>query len=114
MVRTPSKREVTNVVPSSEVTQMMLCDTSQMAIEVRRHLDGHYSIWYPEEGWISCPPVCELKHKHAIQHPHVESFYKPTDLEDALEYAESLAYGREVKVVHLTKTVGKKKEVEDE
>ena len=115
MARKPIReRTVVNVISSSEVTRMMLTDTGEMAIEVRRHLDGHYSVWYPEEGWLPCPPRCELRHSHSITHPYTESFYQPKDLDDALAYAEDLAQGREVKVTKLAKKVGKKKEENDE
>jgi hypothetical protein len=87
-------REVVNVV---DVTRTMLPPRGH--VEVRERRDGTYRVWYPDEGWIPCPPVCDLKHSHNYRQGHVESFYHPTSLEDAMEWAYQLAEGREVKVV---------------
>lgn len=78
---------------------MMMRDTGGMVIEVRQHRDGSYTIHYPAEGWLPCVVGCDQRHKHEYDHPYVESYYRPIDLDDALEYAKWLGGGREVKVI---------------
>lgn len=91
-------REVVREISSQEVTQMML-SSDELPIEIRQRRDGSYFIQYPAEGWLPCPPVCDSKHRHEYQHPYTESYYVPTDLDDALEYGHRLAGQREVKVI---------------
>ena len=68
-------------------------------IEVRERKDYSWRVWYPDEGFVPCAPVCELRHSHDYHQKHVESYYRPTDRADAESYARQLAEGRDVKVV---------------
>ena len=61
--------------------------------------DGTYRVWYPDPGWIPCPPVCYIKHSHDYKQGWIESTYAPTDLADAMDWAGKLAEEREVKLV---------------
>ena len=93
----PSRpREVVGGKTSAEVLASMQPPRGQ--IEVRERRDGTWRVWYPDEGYIPCPPVCELKHSHDYKQKMVESFYHPTSREDAKLWAAALAEEREVKV----------------
>jgi len=70
-------------------------------VEVRERRDGTFRVWYPDPGWIPCAPVCHLKHSHDYKQGFVESYYHPTSREDAMDWAEKLAEGREVKVLNV-------------
>lgn len=90
-------REVTGIISSSEVIRMTLPPPGY--VEVREKMDGSWVVSYSDPGFIPCPPVCHLKHKHEYVQPQIDSHYRPTDFEDATAWAHALADGREVKVV---------------
>jgi hypothetical protein len=94
------ERVVTNVIGSNKL-QLLLGNIAGDHIEIRQKRDGTYRVWYPEEGFLPCPENCELNkvrrsHKHKFDRPFVESYYVPTSLSDATDWAESLALGRDV------------------
>jgi len=97
-----SEREVTKTISATETTIMAL--QPPMHIEVRERQNGSYGVFYADPGWIPCAPGCDMNrvvrsHKHDYTRPWVETYYKPADLEDAMDWAEKLAEGREVKLV---------------
>ena len=91
------QRVVVGEVSSAEIVRTMMPPRGH--IEVRERTDGAYRVWYPDEGFIPCPPVCDIRHSHDYKQKMVESYYHPTDLDDALEWAYSMAEEREVKLV---------------
>jgi hypothetical protein len=77
-------------------------------IEVREKQNETWVVFYPDPGFIPCAPACDLSkimraHKHEYEPSWIETNYKPTSYEDALEWAEYLAEGREVKVIPFTR-----------
>ena len=81
---------------------MMLPPTGH--IEVREKRDGTWLVFYPDPGFIPCEPTCNLSkvmrnHKHSFKQDFIQSTYIPTSYADALDWADKLAEGREVKVV---------------
>jgi len=98
-IRAP--REVINII-SSEDTFKMIGVLGGGHIEVRQKRDGSFSIFYPDEGFISCPPVCDLKHKHDYERGWTESSVVPKNKEDAMTWAQMLAEDREVKFIPYT------------
>lgn len=91
--------EVKNVIPSGVVLRQTLPRAFTLHVEVREKQNGTWRVYYPDPGWIPCEPVCHLKHKHDYEQNWIESHYKPEDYEDALNWAEAISEGREVKVV---------------
>ena len=86
-------------------------------IQVRGHKDGTWTVWYLDEGYIPCSPVCRLKEidkKHTCDYNNrkfIQSHFgekmighgqPDRSFEGAMEYAEYLRAGnedREIKVV---------------
>ena len=98
MRKTSSDKNLT----SAEVTVLMLAPTKH--IEVREKQNGTWSVFYPDPGFLPCPPGCDLAkvvrtHKHEYEQGWIESTYKPEDYADACDWAALLAEGREVKIV---------------
>lgn len=91
-------REVVAVHPSHELMLSTMPPRGD-AIEVRERRDGTFRVFYPDEGFVPCPPVCDLKHSHDYKQGWSESYYQPTDLDDAIEWATSLAEERQVRVI---------------
>ena len=89
-------RVVARETGAGEVTRMML--PPRGIIEVRERQDYSWKVLYPDEGFIPCPPVCALKHSHDYKQKMVETFYQPTDQDDAMAWAQMLAEEREIKV----------------
>lgn len=104
MKRTNAKRptEVTRTIPARELIRQMLPPFPH--IEVREKQNGTWTVWYPDPAWIPCAPSCNLRerdryHKHDFDQPFIQTHYVPTSYSDALAWAESLADGREVKIL---------------
>lgn len=72
-------------------------------VEVREKSNGTWIVSYPDEGFIPCAPVCNLKHKHEYDAKLVESHYKPKDYKDAMSWAKKLAGGRKIQTVKQVK-----------
>lgn len=68
-------------------------------IEVRERQNGTWRVWYPDPAWIACDTRCEIKHKHDRELHWIECHHQPAIYADALEWAEYLADGREVRIV---------------
>ena len=106
MAKAHKEPVVTKVVSSSEVMRVSMPPNSH--IEMRQKQNGTWTVWYPDPGWIPCAPVCRLAtvqpgHKHDYQQGWIQTNYTPTSYEDALEWADLLAEGHEVKILpHLT------------
>ena len=97
--RQPRPREVIGIIQSHDVIRETACKNLKGHVEVREHANGKFTIWYPDEGFTPCAPVCDTKHKHSFKQDHVQSFYHPTDRDDAFAYADQIADGRDVKYV---------------
>lgn len=100
--RTSKTHEVTGTVTASAVMQKSLAPSTH--VEVRERQDGSWLVFYPDPGWIPCAPACRLNqvirgHKHDYQQPWIQSYYIPTSLHDAIEYATFVSDGREVKTM---------------
>jgi hypothetical protein len=95
--KTRGPREVVGGISSAEVIRQTMPPRGH--VEVRERRDYEWRVWYPDEGFVPCAPVCHLQHSHDYQQKLVESFYQPADEDDAVEYAALLAGSREVKVV---------------
>lgn len=72
-------------------------------VEIREHLNGSFSVWYPDEGFCPCSPVCHEKHSHSYKQGYIQSAYTPVDRADADDWAFKMAEGREVKHVKLSR-----------
>lgn len=107
-------REVVNIISSRQVIIDTAIKNLGGHIEIREHLNGSFSVWYPDPGFTPCAPTCGEKHKHTFKQGHVESEYEPTDRADADDWAYQLAEGREVKYVKVGAKAPKAKEVETE
>lgn len=92
------EREVINVIDWRETLRMTL-PQSRGPLQVREKMNGSWIVLYPDPGFIPCAPVCHLRHKHEYEQTLIESTYKPTDFDDAMDWASSLADGREIKIV---------------
>ena len=68
-------------------------------VEVRQKQNGTWRVFYPDPGWISCPPDCKIKHKHDYEPAWCESTYQPTSYKDAMDWAGKMAGSREIKVI---------------
>jgi hypothetical protein len=90
---------VTNVIPSEEVARWTVPAAFAEPIEVREKQNGSWRVWYADPAWIPCDPRCEIKHKHDREMNWIETHYVPTSYADALDWAEFLAEGREVRIV---------------
>jgi hypothetical protein len=99
--RTPKPREVVNVIDSRQVIIDTAIPNLGGHVEVRQHLNGSFTVWYPDEGFVPCSPVCADKHKHTYQQGFTQSEYSPVNREDAEDWATKLAEGREVKHVNV-------------
>ena len=102
MLAMSTKNKPSRAMTSAEVTRMMLPPAGH--VEVRERQNGSWSVFYPDPGFIPCSPVCNLNkvlrnHKHDYEQTWIESTYKPTSYQDALDWARYLSDGREVKVV---------------
>jgi hypothetical protein len=94
--------EVTSVISSAEVTHSMLRPAGH--VEVRQRRDGTWRVLYQDPGYIPCMHDCQVKHKHDRDSVSwIETNYTPTSKKDALDWAEQLAEGREVKVLPFKK-----------
>lgn len=91
--------EVKNIIPTREVMRQTMPAAFASHVEVREKMNGTWRIFYPDPAWIPCDPRCEVKHKHDREMNWIESNYQPVDYEDALDWADVLAEGREVKTV---------------
>lgn len=96
------EREVTNVVSSAETIRMTL--PSRGHIEIREKQNGDWVVSYSDPGFIPCEPTCQMnrvlpRHKHDYECPQVDTHYLPKSFEDAVDWAEYLSEGREVKIV---------------
>lgn len=81
-------------------------------VEIRERQDKTFRVFYSDEGFIPCAPVCRLgeytkSHKHDYTQKMVESYYIPVSEDDAIDYAERLAEGREVKMLRF-KTINER------
>lgn len=88
-------------IGSAEVTRLVLPPCPHF--EVREQQNGTWSVWYPDPAFIPCAPVCDLgkvmrTHKHVYEQDWIKTNYQPTNYEDAMQWAEYLAEGRDVKV----------------
>ncbi len=72
-------------------------------VEVKEKMDGSYSLWITEEGWLPC--TCE-KCKHIKEAPLRELYYKPKDLDEAKEMAK--VHSDDIRVIPLKR--GRKSE----
>jgi len=97
--RTPKPREVIGIIDSRQMLIETACKNLKGHVEVREHASGKFTIWYPDEGFTPCASVCDTKHKHSFKQDFVQSFYQPTDRDDAFVYADLIAEGRDVKYV---------------
>jgi len=91
----------------------MMLVNDELPVEVRQKRDGTFTIHYPTEGWLPCPPNCDTRHKHEYQRSYTESYYAPTDLDDAIDYAQKLAGWNDVKVIEYTSPAQRFKKKEE-
>jgi len=96
---TSKPREVTKVISSADAFEQTRPVGLSLHIEVKQKANGEWRVFYPDPGWISCPPDCSIKHKHDYDPAWVESTYQPMDYEDALAWAEKMAEKREIVIV---------------
>lgn len=117
--RTPKPREVVSVTDSRQVIIDTTIPNLGGHIEVREHQNGTFTVWYPDEAFCPCAPVCGEKHKHSYKQGHVQSTYSPVSRDDADDWAFKMAEGREVKFVNVgnwrqAKAAAKQQEVDDD
>jgi hypothetical protein len=106
--RNPKPREVVNVIDSRQVIIDTTIPNLQGHIEVREHLNGSFTVWYPDEAFCPCSPVCSERHTHSFKQGFIQSTYSPVDRADAEDWATKLAEGREVKFVKIANNRAKK------
>lgn len=97
-----AKKRSPKEMTSHEVTRASMAPFTH--IEVRERQNGSWTVHYPDPGFVPCAPVCDLKknvrgHKCDYEQSFIETNYKPTSFADAMDWANYLADGREVKVV---------------
>lgn len=96
MKRKPAPREVVRVISAKE----LLYGPDEVRVptlirgghvEIREHVNGSYTVHYPEEGWIPSKPS-EIR-------PFTEVHEIFASVEDAFVVADAIAEEREVKLV---------------